>query len=198
MEARIKVNLCCGLSTFAPSNPQIPESPNPRIPKSTHQHINKSTSTQPMRYLLLPLFGLLFFSCDKGLTAPQQLQADIEKIENYLADHNLTAQSTASGLHYIITTPGTGGHPSLSSNVTVRYTGKLLKNEKIFDQTNGTETTTFALSGVIEGWQEGIPLLQKGGKGTFFIPSALAYGPYGSGSIPANAPLIFEVELVSF
>ena len=150
-----------------------------------------------MRYLSMLLFGMLFFSCKDGLTPEQQLQADIGKIEDYLNEHNLVAESTASGLHYIITTPGTGGHPSASSTVTVNYVGKLLKNEKIFDQTTGTPVT-FPLQNLIEGWQEGIPKLKKGGKGTFFIPSALGYGPYGSGDIPANAPLIFEIELVNF
>ena len=152
-----------------------------------------------MRMLLPTLLLLSLFSCEKGLTDEQQLEADIKKIEQYLADHNLTAQSTASGLHYIITTEGTGGHPSVSNTVTVRYVGKLLKNEKVFDQTTGNDTATFPLNSVIQGWKEGIPLLKKGGKGTFFLPSALGYGPYGSGSaIPANAPLIFEVELVNY
>ena len=151
-----------------------------------------------MRYLLFALCGLAFFSCEKGLTDEQQLQADIEDIKNYLADHNLIAESTPSGLHYIITTPGTGGHPTISNTVTVNYIGKLLKNEKVFDQTSGTPIT-FLLSKLIQGWQEGIPLLKKGGKGTFFIPSALGYGPQGAGGdIPANAPLIFEIELVDF
>lgn len=150
-----------------------------------------------MRYVLFALFSCALFSCDKGLTPEQQLQADIKKIQEYLDDNNLTAQSTASGLHYFITVEGTGGHPSLSNNVTVNYTGKLLKNEQVFDQTTGTPVT-FALSNLIEGWQEGIPLLKKGGKGMFFIPSALGYGPYGAGDIPANAPLIFEIELVDF
>ncbi len=150
-----------------------------------------------MRYFTFALFALLLFSCEKGYTPAQQLQVDIEKIENYLSDHHLTAQSTASGLHYIITEAGTGGHPSASSNVKVNYIGKLLKNEQVFDQTKGTPVT-FPLSNLIQGWQEGIPLLQKAGKGTFFVPSALGYGPYGSGSIPANAPLIFEIELVDF
>jgi len=151
-----------------------------------------------MRYLLLTFFGIALFSCEKGLTPEQQLQADIEKIENYLADKNLTAESTASGLHYVITEPGTGNHPGANSTVTVNYVGKLLKNEKIFDQTTGSPAT-FPLQNLIEGWKEGIPLLKKGGKGTFFVPSALGYGPYGSGGdIPANAPLIFEIELVTF
>ena len=151
-----------------------------------------------MRYLLFVFATLLFLSCEKGLTDEQQLQADIKKIKDYLADHNLTAQSTASGLHYIITAPGTGGHPKLTSMVSVNYIGKLLKNENVFDQTTGTPRT-FLLGNLIEGWQEGIPLLQKGGKGTFFVPSALGYGPSGyGGDIPANAPLIFEIELVDF
>lgn len=150
-----------------------------------------------MRYLIFTFLGVLLFSCNDGLTVEQQLQADIEKIKNYLDDRNLTAESTASGLHYIITEPGTGGHPNINSTVKVNYTGKILKNEEVFDETNGVPET-FLLKGLIEGWQEGIPLLQKGGKGTFFIPSALGYGPYGSGSIPGNAPLIFDIELVDF
>ena len=151
-----------------------------------------------MRNLLFLLLSLSFFSCDKGLTDEQQLQADIDDIKDYLADHNLTAQSTASGLHYIITTEGSGGHPTINSKVTVNYVGKLLKNEKVFDQTTGTPVS-FNLKNLIKGWQEGIPLLQKSGKGTFFIPSALGYGPEGAGSdIPPNAPLIFEIELVDF
>lgn len=151
-----------------------------------------------MRYTLLLLSGLFFFSCDKGRTPEQQLQYDIEKIQEYLADHNLTAESTPSGLHYIISVEGTGSHPTLSSNVTVNYVGKLLKNEKVFDETDGTPRT-FPLKNLIAGWQEGILLLKKGGKGTFFIPSALGYGPFGSGDqIPGNAALIFEIELVDF
>jgi FKBP-type peptidyl-prolyl cis-trans isomerase FkpA len=151
-----------------------------------------------MRYLLFTFLGLALFSCKEGLTPEQQLQSDIEKIQNYLADRNLTAESTASGLHYIITEPGTGNHPGSTSTVTVNYVGKLLKNEKVFDETTGTPRT-FPLQNLIAGWQEGIPLLKKGGKGTFFVPSALGYGPFGSGGdIPANAPLIFEIELVDF
>jgi FKBP-type peptidyl-prolyl cis-trans isomerase len=100
-------------------------------------------------------------------------------------------------LHYIITEAGSGGNPNVNNTVKVNYVGKLLKNEKVFDETNGTPVS-FKLSNLIEGWQEGIPKLKKGGKGTFYIPSALGYGPYGSGDIPGNATLIFEIELVDF
>lgn len=153
-----------------------------------------------MRYftLLLAVCGLLFVSCkDDSLTPEEQLQADIAAIKDYLEANNLTADSTASGMRYIITKEGSGGHPSLQSSVTVRYKGYLL-NGSVFDQTSGTQTVTFLLSNLIPGWQEGIPLLKRGGKGTFFLPSVLGYGPAGSGSIPPNTVLIFEIDLVDF
>lgn len=153
-----------------------------------------------MRYLslLLAVFGLALFACkDKSLSPEEQLQEDIAQIEQYLKDKGLTAQSTASGLHYIITQEGVGPHPTLQNKVTVRYKGYFLDGS-VFDQTNGTDTIAFLLSGLIEGWQECIPLLKAGGKGTFLLPSALAYGPNGQGAIPPNTPLVFEIELVSF
>lgn len=151
-----------------------------------------------MRYfsLLLAVFGLSLFACNKD-ESEEQLREDIAQIEQYLKDKGLTAQSTASGLRYIITQEGTGPNPTIQSTVTVRYKGYFLDGS-VFDQTQGTETTSFLLGGVIEGWQECVPLLKKGGKGTFWIPSALAYGPSGRGSIPPNTPLIFDIELVSF
>ena len=67
----------------------------------------------------------------------------------------------------------------------------------MFDQTT-SGPATFPLSRVIAGWQEGIPLFKKGGKGLLLIPSTIAYGSRGAGSIPPNAPIAFEVELVDF
>ncbi|MCC6724846.1 MAG: FKBP-type peptidyl-prolyl cis-trans isomerase [Saprospiraceae bacterium] len=130
------------------------------------------------------------------ISQEEQLAKDIKKIEDYLKDNNLTAESTASGLHYIIEEPGTGGHPTLDDDVTVNYKGYLLDGS-VFDQTSGTPIT-FGLSGVILGWQEGIPLFQKGGKGTLLIPSGLAYGANPPSGIPSRAVLAFDVELVNF
>jgi FKBP-type peptidyl-prolyl cis-trans isomerase FkpA len=152
-----------------------------------------------MRILFFLLLSLgVFAACNKdSVSAEEQLEIDIQKIKDDLAAKNLTAQSTASGLHYIIAVPGNGGHPTLASNVRVRYRGQLLDGQ-VFDQTDPGQAVTFPLSNLITGWQEGIPLLQKGGKGTFWVPSALGYGPGGSGSIPGNAVLIFDIELVDF
>ena len=152
-----------------------------------------------MRLLSLILVGLSLstLSCLKDTSPEAQLREDIDKIKDYLSDHGLTAIARPSGLHSIITQEGTGSNPSPLATVTVRYKGYLLDGT-VFDQTSGSSTATFELTGLIEAWQEGIPLLKKGGKGTFFSPSALAYGPTGIGSIPPNSVLIFEIELVNF
>jgi FKBP-type peptidyl-prolyl cis-trans isomerase FkpA len=151
-----------------------------------------------MRKLLFLSLGLvLLVSCKKDLTPEEQLQKDLGLIRQYLADNNLTADSTSSGLHYIITKEGTGGKPPANSTVTVKYKGYLLDGT-VFDETTGSSTATFPLFNLIQGWQEGIPLLKKDGKGTFLIPSYLGYGSSPVGTIPANSVLIFEIELVKF
>lgn len=147
--------------------------------------------------LFLAIACLSVLSCKKDVSPEEQLQIDIQKIKDYLVANNLTATALPSGLHYIITLEGQGNNPTLQSNVTVRYKGYLLDG-MVFDQTSGTSTVTFPLANLIPAWQEGIPLMKRGGKGTFFSPSALAYGPDGVPGIPGNSVLIFEIELANF
>lgn len=145
--------------------------------------------------LLLILVLLGSISCNKDETNSQseQLAIDTDLINNYLTENDLTAKMHSSGLQYIISKEGNGIHPNSSSTVTVQYSGYLLDGTK-FD----SGTATFPLSGVIQGWQVGIPLFKKGGRGQLFIPSYMGYGASGSSNIPANAPLIFDVYLISF
>lgn len=107
-------------------------------------------------------------------------------------------QKTASGLQYIIKEAGTGAAPQSGKVVSVNYYGAL-KDGKVFDNSFGRgEPIEFPLGvgQVIPGWDEGIGLLKKGGKGVLFIPSALGYGAQGAGGkIPPNAELVFYVEL---
>ena len=145
------------------------------------------------KILLLSLLFSLFFlanSCNKV----DYVQVDEDIIQQYISDNNLTAEPTGSGLYYVIDVPGTGENPTLSSNVTVAYTGSLTDGS-IFDQSN-SNGITFPLSGVIQGWREGIPLFKEGGSGILLIPSALGYGSQSVGSIPANSVLIFDVNLI--
>jgi peptidylprolyl isomerase len=93
---------------------------------------------------------------------------------------------------------GTGPEAKAGASVTVNYVGVLYKGGKIFDASwKRGEPSTFSLSGVIPGWTKGIPGMKVGGRRELVIPSALAYGAKGSPpSIPANAPLVFVIDLL--
>lgn len=139
---------------------------------------------------------------DKEVSSIDQLTTDIGKIEGYIDDNNIAnVEKTSTGLHYVISDPGSGGHPENGQRVTVHYTGKFL-NDTPFDSSHDRGepiSFTLGIGQVIQGWEEGIPLFQKGGTGTIFLPSSLAYGKNGSGSvIGPNEVLIFDIELVDF
>lgn len=102
--------------------------------------------------------------------------------------------TTASGLQYRDVVVGTGAGPSSdSSNVRVNYEGWLLDGTR-FDGNNGT---SFALNGVIKGWTEGLRSMKVGGRRQLIIPADLAYGSAGTGNIPPNSTLVFDVTLLS-
>lgn len=93
--------------------------------------------------------------------------------------------------------PGTGAVVEPGSTITVNYIGVSCSTGKIFDFSYGKQPATFPLSGVIPGWTQGIPGMKVGGKRLLGIPSALAYGPQGSGSdIGPDEPLWFVVEVL--
>jgi FKBP-type peptidyl-prolyl cis-trans isomerase FkpA len=150
-----------------------------------------------MKQLLL-LAGILFAFCsgcsnpDKGCM-PVQPKDEEQTILNYAASHGITPTKHSSGLYYQVINPGTGAVPNMSSRISVTYTGKLL-NDAQFDQ--ATSAVTFTLSGVIEGWRIGIPLISKGGKIKLIIPSALAYSCVQNGPIPSNSVLYFDIDLL--
>lgn len=147
-----------------------------------------------MKYiLLLVIFALTALSCSKK-EAEKQAEKDEHTLQEYISDHNLNATATGSGLYYVIEVPGTGAGCNSNSDVRVAYTGRLTNGE-IFDQSDPMGAT-FNLQNVIQGWTEGIPYFTEGGSGKLLIPSALGYGPQGSGPIPGNTVLIFDVALL--
>ncbi|MCI5080653.1 MAG: FKBP-type peptidyl-prolyl cis-trans isomerase [Saprospiraceae bacterium] len=137
----------------------------------------------------LLVIGVL--SCSKD---EDQATIDRNKIEAFLEETQLDAEEHPSGLYFVTEELGDGGHPDITSTVTVRYKGYLLDGT-VFDQTEGNETVSFKLMDLIEGWQIGIPLIQKGGSITLILPSDLAYGNRG---FLANEVLLFDIELVDF
>ena len=102
-----------------------------------------------------------------------------------------------SGLQYKVVTEGTGAMPKASDTVTVNYRGKLVDGTEFDSSYARNEPATFPVHGVIPGWTEALQLMKVGSKWELYIPASLAYGERGAGGkIPANAALIFEVELL--
>lgn len=106
---------------------------------------------------------------------------------------------TESGLRYKMIQKGSGKKAENGKTVSVHYTGQL-EDGKVFDSSYPRKKPIeFPLGrgNVIEGWDEGIALLQVGDKARFVIPSHLGYGSRGAGGvIPPNSTLIFDVELM--
>lgn len=141
--------------------------------------------------------------------------AETVAADKYIADNKLILKTTPSGLKYKITKIGLKPRPLKGDTVFVNYTGRLL-NGKVFDSSVASVAKAAGLDQpgrpyeplklplgdghVIAGWEEALLLLNEGGKATFIIPSALAYGeqgsPDGGVTIPPFSTLIFDLELV--
>lgn len=137
--------------------------------------------------------------------------AELANANKYIADHKLVLKSTPSGLRYVITKPSLKRKPLKGDTVLVNYVGRTTDG-KLFDTSIESvakeggldqpgrpyEPIQFVLGagGIIQGWDEGMLLLNEGARATFVIPSALAYGGQGQGDIPPYSTLIFNVELV--
>lgn len=144
-----------------------------------------------LAFILAPL---LFTACGKTSEpcVPATVASEKAAMVAYCTANNITYTEHASGILYEVMSPGLTTQPTIANTVSVVYTGKLLNGNQ-FDASANPER--LALSGVIKGWQIGIPLIKKGGRIKMVIPSSLAYGCTGQGSIAPNSPLYFEVTL---
>jgi FKBP-type peptidyl-prolyl cis-trans isomerase FkpA len=136
---------------------------------------------------------------EQQLAASEAVAKEDKILAEYIAQNNLKATKTTSGLYYVQTQAGNGAKAESGKKVSVHYTGKLLNGTKFDSSVDRGQPFEFNLGAgqVIRGWDEGIALMQVGEKGILLIPSALGYGQRGAGgAIPPNAVLIFEVELL--
>jgi len=108
-------------------------------------------------------------------------------------------KTTASGLQYSVNKASTMTDtkpPMPTQKVRVNYHGLFLNGETFDSSYDRGEDIEFPLNGVIKGWTEGVGLMRPCDAWTFYIPSDLAYGPNGRGSIPPATPLVFHVQLL--
>ena len=107
---------------------------------------------------------------------------------------------TSSGLHYVDLRVGEGDEAASGKILEVHYVGRLGDGTR-FDSTRDRDRPlTFRLGAgdALKGWDEGLVGMKVGGRRELLIPSALAYGAQGSPpTIPANAPLVFVVDLLA-
>ncbi|UXX79755.1 FKBP-type peptidyl-prolyl cis-trans isomerase [Reichenbachiella carrageenanivorans] len=149
------------------------------------------------RLLVLSAWVLVGCKDDNGDPSPY---ISMEEYLELYGDEYPGYKTTNSGLVYYIEEEGTGDTPEKGDVVSVHYTGYHLNDGKFDSSYDRGYPLSFTLGEgqVIQGWDEGIALLKKGGKATFFIPSYLGYGKDGGGSISSNEDLKFNVKLVDF
>ena len=131
--------------------------------------------------------------------AEQIIRASKDSAEiNALLAKYKDIKTTASGLKYIITKSTTGNYPQKGDEVQMNYTGMFLDGKKFDENLNTESPFSFKLGTgqVIAGWDEGILLLHEGEEAKLIIPSDLGYGEQGTGPIPPNATLVFDVKLL--
>jgi peptidylprolyl isomerase len=113
---------------------------------------------------------------------------------------NFTPVNTVTELQKIDIKEGTGEEVQPGATITAHYTGAVAASGTVFQSSKDFgRPITFGLDQVIKGWTDGVPGMKVGGIRRLVIPADQAYGatpPYGSG-IPANAALVFDIELVS-
>lgn len=135
-------------------------------------------------------------------TSDSASNTTIEQQEGKLQGTKLadfTPVASVDTLQIIDIKEGTGEAVQAGGSVTAHYTGALASDGTIFQSSKDMgQPVPFSLGGVIKGWQDGVPGMKVGGVRRLIIPADQAYGatpPQGSG-IPANAPLVFDIELV--
>ena len=140
----------------------------------------------------------------KDRSAEYAKQGENQKkiFDNYMAGKKDKMQKTAGGVYVDITSPGDGPQVETGKLVSIMYTGKFIPSEKVFesnmDQPGAPPIDVVMGQGsVIRGWEEGLLLFKKGGKGTLYIPGEMAYGENVQvpGSQPFQ-PMCFNIQIV--
>lgn len=137
---------------------------------------------------------------------------DMELLAQYAAEKGIKAEPNANGLYVVVNKQGKGPKVELGRTVTVNYTGRLLdghvfdssvesvaRENNIYDPRTQYKPMTYVAGKdlMIPGWENGVLNQPAGTKLTLLIPSEMGYGSREVGTIPANSPLVFDIEIIS-
>ena len=157
------------------------------------------------------------FASQPSRVAAEQLNASFRVIrERMQAEAELKAQAAAavgrdylasnaqregvvvlpSGLQYEVLVTGEGAKPGRDDHVRTHYHGTLIDGTVFDSSYERGQPAEFPVGGVIAGWVEALQLMGTGSKWRLHVPSELAYGAQGVGSIPPHSVLVFDVELL--
>ena len=132
---------------------------------------------------------------NEAATAKKALEEQAQFLAKNITDS--TVKTTPKGVQYKVLKAAEGISPKMGDRVKVHYVGSLLDGTEFDNSVKRGEPLEFPVSAVIEGWQDLLITMKEGMKVKAWIPSALAYGEAGvPPMIPANALLVFEVELL--
>lgn len=136
---------------------------------------------------------------DKLRAAQQQkIEAEKEKGRTFLSQNKSRpgVKELDNGIQYEIIKQGEGAKPSLKNTIKAHYRGSLLDGNEFDSSYKRNQPFSAKLTSLITGWQEVIPMMPVGSIWKLWIPSELAYGDRGAGTIPPGATLVFEIELL--
>jgi FKBP-type peptidyl-prolyl cis-trans isomerase len=150
---------------------------------------------------ILLILVVLSFGCnDNNIIEPiseaEQLEIDLDLIDNWLADSSITnVLHHPTEIRYTINKQGSGVPARVADVLRVKYEGRFLDTGLVFDS---NETFDFVLNSgsIILGWFFMLQEMREGDEFTIYIPSKYAYGTRGSGTIPPNTVIVFDIELI--
>jgi len=176
--------------TETPTNTPTVTSTSTPTPTSTSTPTTMPTST-PIPPTSTPTPTATSIPTPTPTCTPAPISGETSTMVSFANSNGITYTTDSSGILYQIILSGNNNRPTLSSNVTVDMIGKLM-NGTTFDSSNNV---TLPLNALIEGFKIGLPLIGIGGRIKLIIPSSLAYGCQGGGSIPSNSPIYYDITL---
>ena len=155
--------------------------------------------------ILVSLFVISFFSCQEEFDASKLRQKELELLDAYIKEHNITVKPTQTGLYYIEKVKGTGDTAKVNDKVYVYYRTRLIDGKVVdqnidslgryYDPLSFNVVPVAATGSVIKGLNEGVQFMQEGTIADLIIPSELAYRESTASGLPAFSTLLMEVRV---